>query len=122
MKRKKQKYDFKKFKKRYSPRVMKFTNIFLAVGLFSLFISSAFSISFIFGMTFVIGFSISIYNDNLKRKPWKPIAIFVGALITRLAIGQYLNPVVEAKTIIDLSISLLVFAGILLVGWKVKRS
>ena len=89
---------------------------------FILLIGSAFAISALFGLFFVIGFLISIYKGDLKKKPLKPIAIFVGALIIRFALDRFLAPVLESETIIDLWVAAFIFLFVFLIGWKVKKS
>ena len=83
---------------------------------------SAFTISTLFGIMFVVAFALSIYNGDLKRKPWKPIAIFIGALLVRIALNQYLDPVLASKTMMDLIVSALIFLSILVFGWRIKKS
>ena len=104
------------------PKVKRFVNILLGVAIFVALMGSAFTISILFGIVFVVGFALSIYNGDLKKKPWKPIAIFVGALIIRFALNQYLDPVLTSKTLLDLSVSALIFLAILIFGWRIKRS
>ncbi|HKZ34113.1 MAG TPA: hypothetical protein VJ142_02655 [Candidatus Nanoarchaeia archaeon] len=104
------------------PKVKRFVNILLGVAIFVALMGSAFSLSILFGIVFVIGFALSIYSGDLKKKPWKPIAIFVGALVIRFALDQYLNPLLASKTFLDLSVSALIFLSILIFGWRIKRS
>ncbi|MCX6749201.1 MAG: hypothetical protein NTW17_00445 [Candidatus Pacearchaeota archaeon] len=112
----------KKFKRKAKPKLKKFVNILLGLILFVLLIGSAFSISLIFGAAFIIGFALSIYNGDLKRKPLKPIFIFIGALLVRIALNQFWDPVLTSKTLLDLSVSALIFLSIIIFGWKIKRS
>lgn len=104
------------------PKVKRFTNILLGVAIFVALVSSAFTISVLFGVAFIIAFSLAIYTGELKTKPWKPLAIFVGALIIRFALDQYLDPLLASKTFLDLSVSALIFLAILIFGWKIKGS
>jgi uncharacterized membrane protein HdeD (DUF308 family) len=120
--RKKPKENIKKSLRKAKPKVKRFLNILVAVALFVLLISSAFSISLLFGIVFIVGFALSIYNEDLKKKPWKPIAIFMGAIIIRIAMEQFFDPVFSAQTLMDLTVSALIFLSILVIGWKVKRS
>ena len=113
---------FKEFKRKAKPKVKRFVNILLGVAIFVALIGSAFAISVLFGVAFIIAFSLAIYNGELKSKPWKPIAIFVGALIIRFALDQYIDPVLTSKTLLDLSVSALIFLAILIFGWRIKRS
>jgi uncharacterized membrane protein HdeD (DUF308 family) len=112
----------KKFKRKTKPKVKKFLNILLALIIFVLLIGYAFSITFIFGCAFVLGFALSIYNGDLKRKPLKPIFIFIGALLIRIALNQFWNPVLTSKTTLDLIVSALIFLSIIIFGWRIKRS
>src|SRR3989337_1494932 len=104
----KKKSRFRELKRKYKPKAKRFINILLGVAFFLVLIGSAFAMSIIFGITFVIAFALSIYNGDLKKKPFKPIAIFIGALLIRIALDQFLNPVFEAQTIADLSVSALI--------------
>jgi len=113
---------FREFKRKHKPKAKKFLSILLGLIFFLLLIGYAFSISTLFGAAFVIAFALSIYNGDLKKKPWKPIAIFIGALLVRLALQQYLNPILASKTLMDLSVSALIFLSILVFGWKIKKS
>lgn len=116
------KEKYKKFKRRYMPRAKKFLNINLGLVFFLILIGSAFAISPLFGGAFVVAFALAIYRGDLSKKPWKPIAIFIGALLVRLALDQYLDPVLASETVMDLSVSALIFFAMLVVGWKIKRS
>jgi len=112
---------FKEFKRKFKPKIKKFINILLSVVLFVILMGSAFKISFLFGAAFIIAFSLAIYAGELKHKPWKPIAVFIGALMIRFAMDQYLDPVLASKTTMDLAVSALIFISILIFGWKIKK-
>ena len=103
-------------------KLKRIVNIVLGILLFVFLIGYAFKISLLFGILFVLGFVLSIYKGELKKKPWKPIVIFVGALITRAALNQFLSPVLASKTLIDIVISILIFILVFLVGWRIKKS
>ncbi len=119
----KQKHSkFREFKRKVKSKVKKFFNVLLGLALFVVLIGSAFTISFVFGASFVIAFALEIYKGDLKRKPLKPIAIFISALVIRIAMNQYLNPVFQSKTLMDLSVSALIFLSILVFGWRIKKS
>ncbi len=111
----------KELKRKFKPKAKKFANILLGVVLFIALMGSAFTISILFGAAFVVAFALAIYNGELKNKPWKPIAIFIGALLVRLALDQYLNPLLASKTLLDLSVSALIFISILIFGWRIKK-
>jgi hypothetical protein len=97
-------------------------NIILGVVFFLVVIGFAFAIGSLFGLVFIIGFAISIYNGDLKKNPSKPIAIFVGGLIARIALNDFLLPVLKSGTTIDLVVSVFIFMFIFLLGIKIKRS
>ena len=96
--------------------------IILNTIIFVALIGSAFAISFIFGLFFVLGFVIILYNKEIKKKPWKMVLLFVGGLITRLALGELLNTVSHIEITLDFAVSVLMIAFIFLLGWKIKRS
>lgn len=118
----KKRNKFKELKRKYNPKIKRFLSILLGLVFFLLLMRSAFTISILFGSAFVVAFALSIYNGDLKRKPWKPIAIFIGALLVRLALQQYLDPVLQSTTLMDLTVSALIFLSILIFGWKIKKS
>lgn len=111
-----------KLKRKIRPKIKRFMSILLGVVIFAALMGSAFTISILFGIAFVVAFALAIYNGELRTKPWKPIAVFVGALLVRLALKQYLDPVLASKTLLDLSVSALIFLSILFFGWKIKKS
>lgn len=118
---KKSKSKIKELKRKYKPKAKRFANITLGLIFFLVLIGSAFAISPLFGAAFVVAFALAIYNQDLHRKPWKPIAIFIGALLVRIALEQYLDPVLASETLLDLSVSALIFLAILIFGWKIKK-
>jgi len=96
--------------------------IILNTIIFVALIGSAFAISFIFGALFVFGFAISIYNDDVKKKPWKITLLFIGGLITRLALGELLSTVSNIEITLDFLVAILMIVFIFVIGWKLKRS
>ncbi len=100
----------------------KVRNVILALMLFILLIGSAFAISALFGLFFVVGFLISVYKGDLKKKPLKPIAIFIGALITRFALGRLATTFPNYELTLDFGVSILAILFIFLLGWKVRKS
>ncbi len=112
----------KNYSRKTKPKFKKSLNIFLGVVIFVALIGSAFAISILFGVAFIIAFSLAVYTGELKKKPWKPMAIFIGAVLIRLALKQYLDPVLASKTLLDLAVSALIFLSILIFGWKIKKS
>ncbi len=100
----------------------KVRNVILALIFFILLIGSAFAISALFGLFFVTGFLISVYKGDLKKKPLKPIAIFVGALITRFALGRLTTTFPNYELTLDFTIAISILIFLLLLGWKIKKS
>ena len=113
---------FKERIRKTKPKFKKSMNIFLGVVIFVALIGSAFAISILFSVAFIIAFSLAVYTGELKKKPWKPMAIFIGAVLIRFALKQYLDPVLASKTLLDLAVSALIFLSILVVGWRIKKS
>jgi|SRR3990172_4462370 len=107
--------------KKTKPKVKRFINILIGLAIFVILISTAFQLSFLFGVFFVVGFALSIHNGDLTEKPYKPLAIFIGALLIRIALNQFFEPVLAAKTIMDLAVSALIFGAIIIFGWKIKK-
>jgi len=108
--------------KKIGPESKILANIIVGVVFFLVLIGAAFRISYVFGAVFVIGFVLAIYNNDLRKKPWKPLAIFTGGLIIRLAINLFFEPVIKSETSFDLTISALIFLSLLLFGWKIKKN
>ena len=100
----------------------KVRNVISALIFFFLLIGSAFAISTLFGMFFVAGFLISVYKGDLKKKPLKPIAIFVGALIVRFALGRLATTFPNYELTLDFAIAILILIFVFLLGWKIKKS
>ncbi|MHA2061594.1 MAG: hypothetical protein ACW963_04810 [Candidatus Sifarchaeia archaeon] len=103
-------------------KAKKLVNVILGLFLFVLLIGSAFAISPLFGLFFVLGFLISVYKGDLKRKPLKPIAIFIGALITRFALGRLTTTFPNYELTLDFGVAILAILFIFLLGWKIKKS
>ena len=102
-------------------KIKNILNIIAGVLIFLLLIGSAFAVSFIFGMFFVVGFALAIYKGDLKKKPLKPAAIFLGALVVRVALFES-QKIFASETLPDLIVSVLMFIAIFLLGWKIKKS
>ncbi len=90
--------------------------IFLALN------GTAFAISPVFGLLFFMGFAISIYNKDIRKKPWKTFAIFVGGLLTRYALGKALAEIPNYSLTLDFAVAVLMIIFIFGLGWKIKRS
>jgi len=102
-------------------KVKQVRNIFLNFFIFIILAGSAFAISYIFGLLFVFGFFLSIYNKDIKKKPWKTILIFVGGLITRFALGLIVTTLPNYEITLDFAVSAIMLIAILILGWKIKR-
>ncbi len=89
--------------------------------IFVLLIGSAFSVSLIFGLAFSIGFMLSLYNKSLERKPFLPLLLFLGGLIIRTALILFVPSIFEAKTYLDLLISVFILLIILRLGWRIRK-
>ena len=50
--------------KKTKPKVKRFMNILIGLAIFVILISTAFELSFLFGLFFVLGFALSIYNGT----------------------------------------------------------
>lgn len=99
----------------------KVRNYIIGVLLFLLLIGTAFSVSFLFGIIFVIGFLYETFTGALKRRPFLAVALFVGGLIIRIALKRFLFTLSGSQTIIDLAIAVLLFVLIFIVGYKIKK-
>ena len=84
---------------------------------------TAFAISEFFGLFFVFWFVVSIYNEDIKKKPGKTFLIFLGGLLTRFAFGNFSDSFVNAqnKFTLDFAVGVLTLAFVFLLGWKIKR-
>jgi len=92
----------------------------LNIFLFIVLSGSAFAVSEIFGLLFVLGFVISIYNKDVKRKPGKTFLIFLGGLLTRFALGRALTELPNYSITLDFAVAILMVVFIFLLGWKIK--
>ncbi len=112
--------EFKKIKKYY--------NLIIGIILFLVLIGLAIEESLIFGIFYIAGFAYSIYKKKLQKNFQFPILLFAGGLITRVALGTFLLPLINEEivfrigTIIDILISLVLFAFLFFIGFKMKRS
>ena len=101
--------------------IKRFLNVIVGMLIFVFLIGSAFAIDWIFGLGFVINFSLAIYNKVLEKNFLIPLFIFIGALIIRYALFVFLSSVLGAQSYFSLGISLLLFVALLFLGWKIKR-
>jgi hypothetical protein len=83
-------------------------------------IGSAFAIDWIFGVGFIFGFGLAIWNKVLERNFLIPVFIFIGALIIRYALG-FIPNIINAQDFVSLGISLILFITILIAGWRIKK-
>lgn len=107
-------------KKKSFRRLKKGFNILLGTLAFVILIGSAFAIENLFGIMFIIGFALSIYNKTLERKPSIPIFIFLGGIIIRISLS-FIPSILESKTYFDLGISLFLFAILIFAGFRIKK-
>ena len=96
-------------------------NLVLGTVVFVLLISSAFTIDWIFGLGFIVGFILSFYNRVLERNFLIPAFIFIGALIIRYALFVLLPNVLNAQNYLSLGISLIIFLLILIIGFRIQK-
>ena len=106
------KKSFKKLKKGF--------NILLGTLAFVILIGSAFAIETLFGIMFIVGFALSIYNKTLERKPLIPIFIFLGGIVIRISL-LFIPSILESKTDFDLGLSMFLFAILIFAGFKIKK-
>ena len=95
-------------------------NVILGTIIFALLIGTAFSVDWIFGAGFVVGFFLSVWNKILERNFLIPAFIFAGALIIRYSL-EFIPGILDAEDYLNLGISLVLFIAILYVGWKIKK-
>src|SRR3989338_766110 len=89
--------------------------------LFILLIGSAWGIDWIFGLGFLIGFAIAVYNKTLGKKPLLPVFLFLGGLIIRFAITLFFPMVIEAESYASLAISLILLIILIIFGIKIRK-
>jgi len=102
-------------------KIKKDFNIIFGTIIFVLLIGSAFAIDWIFGVGFIIGFFLSVWNKLLEKNFLIPVFIFVGALVIRYALFVLLPNVLNANNYFSLGISLILFLLILIIGWRVQK-
>lgn len=107
--------------KKWWKNVKRDVNILIGTILFILLIGSAFAVSWVFGVAFLIGFGLSIYNRTIEKKPFLPVLLFVGGFVIRLALVLFLPSIIFAKTYLELGISLVLFIVILITGWRIRN-
>ena len=108
-------------KRKTKNKFKKSLNLIFGTIIFILLIGSAFSIDWIFGIGFIIGFFLSVYNRILDRNFLIPVFIFIGALVIRYALFNLLPSVLNAQNYFSLGISLALFLIIVFMGWRIKK-
>jgi hypothetical protein len=96
-------------------------NIIIGTIIFVLLIGVAFTIDWLFGIFFVVGFILSILNKTLEHKPLIPILIFVGGLIIRIALFFFVPRILEAGSWADLIIAAVMLLIVLFIGFSIRR-
>jgi hypothetical protein len=96
-------------------------NLIFGTIIFVSIISFAFALDWIFGVGYIIGFLLAVYNKILEKNFLIPIFIFVGALVIRYALFVLLPPIINAKDYFSLGISLVLFLIILFIGWRIRK-
>ncbi|MGY4884912.1 MAG: hypothetical protein ACP5NZ_05015 [Nanobdellota archaeon] len=96
-------------------------SVLIGTILFLMLIGTAWGIDWIFGVGFVIGFVVAVYNKTLHKRPLLPIFIFLGGLIIRLAIGLIFPLVLESENYLSLGISLILLITLIIFGVKIKK-
>ncbi len=104
-----------------SKKIKKKISFFIGTILFILLIGSAWGIDWIFGIGFVIGFVVAVYNKTLYKKPLLPIFIFLGGLIIRFAIKLIFPLVLEAENYVSFAISLILLILLIIFGFRIKK-
>ena len=97
-------------------------NVIIGALIFLFLVGYAFSVSFLFGVIFFVGFIWETSSGRLKKQPFLAAFIFLGGLITRIALDKFLRPIFISDTMIDLLIAIVLFLGLILLGHKVKKS
>ncbi len=108
-------------RKKRKTKIKKNLNVVFGTIIFVLLISSAFAIDWIFGVGFIFGFFLAVWNKVIKKNFMIPVFIFVGALIIRYALFVMLPEILNAQDYFSLGISLILFLLILIIGWRIKR-
>jgi len=111
----------KKSKKSSVTKLKRKVSALIGTILFLMLIGTAWGIDWIFGIGFVLGFVISVYNKTLERKPLLPIFIFLGGLIIRFAIGIIFPMVLEAENYLSLIISCILLIILVVLGMRIKK-
>jgi hypothetical protein len=89
--------------------------------LFLMLIGTAWGIDWIFGVGFIIGFVLAVYNKTLEKRPLIPVFIFLGGLIIRFAINLIFPLVIKSENYVSLGISLLLLIILIIFGMRVKK-
>lgn len=107
--------------KKWWKSLKKDINILVGTAIFVLLIGLAFGIDWIFGVGFIFGFALSIYNKVLERNFLIPVFIFVGALIIRFALFVLFPSIIHTKNYISLGILVILFFIMIFMGFRIRN-
>jgi hypothetical protein len=93
----------------------------IGIILFIMLIGTAWGIDWIFGIGFILGFVISVYNKTIQRKPLLPVFLFLGGLIIRLATTLVFPLVLKSQNYLSLGISLILLILLIIFGMRIKK-
>jgi hypothetical protein len=93
----------------------------IGIILFIMLIGTAWGIDWIFGVGFILGFVISVYNKTIQRKPLLPVFLFLGGLIIRLATTLIFPIVLKSEDYLSLGISLILLILLIIFGMRIKK-
>lgn len=100
--------------------IKKFFNLLGGTILFVLLIGGAFSVDLIFGIGFLLGFVLALYNKTIEKNFLIPVFIFIGGLLIRISLS-FIPSLLEEQDYISLGISLVLFLTILIIGIRVQK-
>ena len=95
-------------------------NLIFGTLIFIFLLGSAFAVDWIFGIGFLIGFFIAVYNELAEKNPLIPLFLFGGALIVRVGLS-FIPSILEAKDIVSLIFSLLILLVLIISGYILKK-
>lgn len=92
----------------------------LAAIILLLLVGIAFKISLLFGVFYLAGGAYTLIQRGV-RKPLMPLLWLLGGIVIHIALSQFLVPIFDSETLVDLIIALVVFLLVFLVGHKIKK-
>ena len=95
-------------------------NLIAGTVFFIFLLGSAFAVDWIFGVGFLVGFFIAVYNGLAEKNPLIPLFLFIGALIIRIGLG-FIPSLLEEENIISLVLSLVIIVTFLIAGYRIKN-